>query len=177
MWRPDRTAIADEISGIVVGSGYESVTIGIDAALEAADALLASGVFTGGLTPGGLTADEFDAAVAAHDAEVLATADRGNESAWRKAIADQVRRNYTPSGEAYEKGGDALIYAVCDWIENPPEWSKFVAPSPDRVTEPKVNGSEMPIDSQEGGDVAWRDLDAVSVGTGARKTGLADGSV
>lgn len=39
-----RTRIADEISGIQVGSGYESTTIGITAALEAADALIAAGV-------------------------------------------------------------------------------------------------------------------------------------
>lgn len=38
----DRTA--DEISGIQVGSGYESVTIGIDAAREAAHALDAAGL-------------------------------------------------------------------------------------------------------------------------------------
>lgn len=41
----ERQAIADEISGIQVGSGYESVTIGIDAALEAADVILASPVW------------------------------------------------------------------------------------------------------------------------------------
>lgn len=41
-----RGAVADEISGIVVGSGYESVSIGITAALEAADALLAAFTIT-----------------------------------------------------------------------------------------------------------------------------------
>lgn len=51
------------------------------------------------------------------------------EAAWRKAIADQVRRNCTPPNEAYEKGGDVMIYAVADWIENPPEWSKFTPPA------------------------------------------------
>jgi len=51
------------------------------------------------------------------------------EAAWRKAIADQVRRNCTPSGDAYQKGGDYLVYAVADWIENPPEWSAFTPPS------------------------------------------------
>lgn len=50
------------------------------------------------------------------------------EVAWRKAIADQVRANCTPSSEAYSKGGDALVYAVADWIENPPEWSVFKEP-------------------------------------------------
>lgn len=52
-----------------------------------------------------------------------------NERSWRKAIADQARRNCTPSSEAYAKGGDALIYAVLDWIENPPVWSEFKTPS------------------------------------------------
>lgn len=47
---------ADEISGIQVGSGYESVTIGIDAAQEAARALADAGLL---VTP------EHDAAVAA----------------------------------------------------------------------------------------------------------------
>ncbi|WOF23821.1 hypothetical protein N8K70_03835 [Microbacterium betulae] len=36
-----REAVAEEISGIVVGTGYYSTTIGIDAARESADALLA----------------------------------------------------------------------------------------------------------------------------------------
>src|SRR5690606_21706700 len=35
-----RDEIADEISGIVVGSGYYSTFIGIDAAQEAADAIM-----------------------------------------------------------------------------------------------------------------------------------------
>lgn len=39
-------------------------------------------------------------------------------------IVAKVRQNCTPSGEAYEKGGDYLIAAVADWIENPPEWVK-----------------------------------------------------
>lgn len=51
------------------------------------------------------------------------------ESAWRKAIADQIRANCTPSSEAYDKGGDVLIAAVADWVENPPEWSAFRAPA------------------------------------------------
>lgn len=50
------------------------------------------------------------------------------QQAWRKAIADQVRRNCTPSSEAYAAGGDTLIAAVADWIENPPEWSHFEEP-------------------------------------------------
>lgn len=39
----DREAIAGEISGVQVGVGYESTTIGITAALEAADLLIAAG--------------------------------------------------------------------------------------------------------------------------------------
>ena len=39
----DRIEIADEISGVQVGVGYESTTIGITAALEAADLLIAAG--------------------------------------------------------------------------------------------------------------------------------------
>lgn len=50
------------------------------------------------------------------------------EQAWRKAIADQVRRNCTPSSDAYARGGDFIVREVADWIENPPEWSAFEAP-------------------------------------------------
>lgn len=39
-----RIRIADEISDIVIGTGYYSTTIGINAALEAADALIAAGI-------------------------------------------------------------------------------------------------------------------------------------
>lgn len=39
-----RLRIADEIASIQVGEGYYSTTIGITAALEAADALIAAGV-------------------------------------------------------------------------------------------------------------------------------------
>jgi hypothetical protein len=38
---PTREQIVDEVSGIVVGSGYYSMSIGIDAAREVADAVLA----------------------------------------------------------------------------------------------------------------------------------------
>lgn len=38
-----RQDMADEISGILVGTGFELTTIGISAALEAADALIAAG--------------------------------------------------------------------------------------------------------------------------------------
>ena len=51
---------AGEISGIQVGTGYESVTIGITAALEAARALDAAGL---------LVTREHDAAVAAEWAD------------------------------------------------------------------------------------------------------------
>jgi hypothetical protein len=89
---------------------------------------------------------DFDRWLAAHDADVLAAVRRvtpDRETEWRKAIADQVRLNCTPPGEAYDKGGDALIYAVADWIENPPEWSKFVAPVAPVVPDPEKVAREM----------------------------------
>ena len=52
---------------------------------------------------------EFDAALAAHDAEL------------RQTIANQVRRNCTLPWPL-PVGTDATVYAVADWIENPPEW-------------------------------------------------------
>lgn len=45
------------------------------------------------------------------------------EAGWRLVIAEQVRRNCTLDWETVKKGGDALVYAVADWIENPPDWS------------------------------------------------------
>lgn len=52
---------------------------------------------------------EFDRMIAAHDAEM------------RKTIAEQVRRNCTLPWPL-PVGTDATVYAVADWIENPPEW-------------------------------------------------------
>lgn len=46
------------------------------------------------------------------------------EELWRKAIARQVRQNCT-----LPEWSDDAIRAVADWIEHPPEWSKFSAPS------------------------------------------------
>ena len=44
-------------------------------------------------------------------------------------VAGMIRRNCTPSTEAYQRGGDALIYAVADWVENPPEWVLAAQPT------------------------------------------------
>ena len=40
MSKPTRYDIADEISGVVVGSGYYSTQVGTDAALEIAEILM-----------------------------------------------------------------------------------------------------------------------------------------
>lgn len=50
---------------------------------------------------------------------------RGQADAVLASVADAVRRSCTPSQEAYTAGGDRLVYAVADWIENPPEWVTF----------------------------------------------------
>jgi hypothetical protein len=63
---------------------------------------------------------EVTAAIAEAVAKVAA-----DEAQWRKAIADQVRANCTLDWATMQKGGDAIVYGVCDWIENPPEWSQF----------------------------------------------------
>jgi len=39
-----------------------------------------------------------------------------------KSIVASIRANCTPPVSAYSAGGDTLIGAVADWIENPPEW-------------------------------------------------------
>lgn len=61
-----------------------------------------------------LDVEAFDRWLAARDAAVaIATA---------AIITDKVRAHCTPSQETYARGGDVLIYAVADWIDNPPEW-------------------------------------------------------
>jgi hypothetical protein len=59
-------------------------------------------------------AAEFDAWLAAHDAEVAATT--------AASIVTKVRQNCTITMDAHDRGGDFLIRAVAEWIENPPEW-------------------------------------------------------
>lgn len=34
-------------------------------------------------------------------------------------VAHAVRQRCTPSAEAYKSGGDALVYAVANWIREP----------------------------------------------------------
>lgn len=41
-----------------------------------------------------------------------------------ESIVASIRSNCTPPHDAYAEGGDTLIAAVADWIENPPEWVK-----------------------------------------------------
>lgn len=73
-----------------------------------------------GANPGLLTLSTRDAInLAADRLEVLSTPEPNDMA---KAIVQKIRAHCTPSSEAYEKGGDFLIYAVADWIENPPEW-------------------------------------------------------
>jgi hypothetical protein len=71
--------------------------------------------------------EEFDRWLAAHDAQVAAQ------------IAEKIRASCTVPSEVAISGGDAIVYAVADWIENPPEWAKApwstVFPAP--TEEPK----------------------------------------
>lgn len=95
---------ADEISGIQVGTGYESVTIGITAALEAARALADAGL---------LVSPEHDAAVAAKALREAAEEVYGDDRAagpyshplsaasWLRERADRIER------EAGESDADA----------------------------------------------------------------------
>lgn len=39
-----------------------------------------------------------------------------------ESIVASIRANCTPPSEAFAAGGDLLIAAVADWVENPPEW-------------------------------------------------------
>lgn len=74
----------------------------------------------GALAVGELAVDVRDAL--AH-LECPTTTGPTTEAGWRLVIAEQVRRNCTLDWETVKKGGDALVYAVADWIENPPDWS------------------------------------------------------
>lgn len=75
--------------------------------------------------------DYMDRAQAADDAWAVLAAVPPVISPTRHQIAEQVRRHCTPSVEAYEAGGDRLIAAVADWIENPPEWVPPVTEEPE----------------------------------------------
>ncbi|MFE4469542.1 hypothetical protein ACFRFH_12075 [Leifsonia sp. NPDC056824] len=57
-----------------------------------------------------------------NDRLVKSIARNAGDSTVRAAIAEQIRNHCTPSQEAYQKGGDSLIAAVADWVENPPDW-------------------------------------------------------
>lgn len=86
------------------------------------------------------------------------------ETEWRKAIADQIRRNCTlPSpapGEPYPR--DADVRAVADWIENPPEWSAFEVPgskgvaliAAERARQPAEEGYTAEHDRGHAGELA-----------------------
>ena len=75
---------ADEIIGIQVGTGYESVTIGIDEAMEAARALDAAGLL---VTP------EHDAAVAAKALrEAAEDFGSGGTAPILRLMADRIER-------------------------------------------------------------------------------------
>jgi hypothetical protein len=66
--------------------------------------------------PGAMTDDELGAAFDRWLAE------RMKETV--AAIVSKVRLNCTLDWEVMKAGGDPIIYAVADWIENPPEWVK-----------------------------------------------------
>lgn len=70
----------------------------------------------------------------------------------RSEIAEQVRRHCTPSSEAYTRGGDFMIRAVADWIENPPGWVQEIIeeqatrnePAPEEIVSALVDKVEKP---------------------------------
>lgn len=41
-----------------------------------------------------------------------------------ESIVANIHANCTVPSEVLNKGSDALIHAVADWVENPPEWLK-----------------------------------------------------
>ena len=57
-------------------------------------------------------------------ARVRELEDERVDTEWGKVIATKVRANCTLDWDVMQKGGDAIIYAVADWIENPPDWVK-----------------------------------------------------
>lgn len=60
------------------------------------------------------------------------------------AVARMVRAHCTPSSEAYQAGGDRLIAAVADWIEDPPEWVRSLDEF--RSGAPAYPGAEAMLD-------------------------------
>jgi len=41
-----------------------------------------------------------------------------------ESIVTSIRASCTVPSEVAVKGGDLIVYAVADWVENPPEWVK-----------------------------------------------------
>lgn len=50
-------------------------------------------------------------------------------------VATEIRLHCTLDWEVTKKGGDALISAVADWVENPPEWVTALRVVPVEVTD------------------------------------------
>jgi hypothetical protein len=74
-------------------------------------------------------------------------------------IVARVRDNCTPSHEAYTAGGDHLIIAVAEWIENPPEWvdapwarqANLNPPAPVQVVPETLELDPKPMTGRRGG--------------------------
>lgn len=133
-WNEEALEAADAARAALTVFGRSSAPTDQDEREALRDALVAGerkSRSTGG-SASGLYSAQADAILAAGFRRTPAehpTDQDEREREWRKAIADQVRRNCTPSSEAVKAGGDHLVYAVADWIENPPAWSQFEAPA------------------------------------------------
>ena len=126
----DREAIAGEISGVQVGVGYESTTIGITAALEAADLLIAAG-FHRTPTPAPAPAPDVQALIDfVHDAGLTSAYGRldTREVSELNAILQSVEVSSAASApqvtDALAEHDAALIESLADeWSE----WETFTA--------------------------------------------------
>lgn len=70
----------------------------------------------------GITRQAWRVALKAALVAAYSTPEPTSEVDQRKIIADQIRRSCTVPSEAALAGGDRIVYAVADWVENPPEW-------------------------------------------------------
>lgn len=119
----DREAIAGEISGVQVGVGYESTTIGITAALEAADLLIAAG-FHRTPTPAPAPAPDVQALIDfVHDAGLTSAYGRldTREVSELNAILQSVEVSSAASApqvtDALAEHDAALIESLADGME------------------------------------------------------------
>lgn len=143
----------DHLAEVAIAAGFRRPVLLPKEALEqvdyAADAILSrpSPVTRENPVVGAIEAAKVEIAEGRRASVVIDVPDPVTREAL-KTVADAIRRNCTPDWDAYQSGGDALIAAVADWVENPPEWvtSLRSLPEPAEVEWEYALGANDPED-------------------------------